>query len=488
MSLQIYNTLTRKKEVFKPKNIENVKVYFCWPTPYNSAHIGNLKTYVFEDVVIRWLRFLGYKVTSTMNITDIDDKTIRDSQKTWESLLDFTQKYSEIFFQDLEKLKVLKADNIAPISNLIPEMIEVTNGLLKRGYAYLAEDGSIYYSIKKFKNYWVFAHLDISWMKSSVRINNDEYEKESVADFVLWKAYDEKRDGENHWEWKFQIEGEEKTILWRPGWHIECSACNLKFFWAEIDLHMWWVDLIFPHHQNEIAQSEAYTWKTFSRYWMHSGHLMIEGKKMSKSLWNFYTLRDIEEHFKNTATSVLYRAIRLAFISWKYRDTLDFSFTKLEQSINTIKKIDETVKKLTRTLAWTKKWWVRRDIRNRLQETIQTFVEQLEEDFNTPECLAVFFEFQTYVNTEMMGQRISFEEASAFIDMLKTMNQILWIVDFTQHDDMESIPEDIHKKLEARNNAKKEKNFALADTLRDELLALWYKIIDDRSGSRVEKV
>ena len=234
-----------------------------------------------------------------MNITDIDDKTIRDSIKAKESLLSFTQKYSKIFFEDLEKLSVIPADNISPISELIPEMIHITNNLLKKGYAYLADDGSIYYSIKKFASYGKLAHLDMSGMKASIRINNDEYEKENVGDFVLWKAYDATRDGENFWDATFTINGKKVKVPGRPGWHIECSACNLKFFGPEIDLHMGGVDLIFPHHQNEIAQTEACTGKRFSRYWMHGGHLTIEGKKMSKSLGNFYTLRDIEKHFKD---------------------------------------------------------------------------------------------------------------------------------------------------------------------------------------------
>jgi cysteinyl-tRNA synthetase len=487
MTLQIYNTLSRENETFKPRLQDAVKVYFCWPTPYNFAHIGNLKTYVFEDVVIRTLRFLGYGVTTTMNITDIDDKTIRDSLKSGENLIDFTQKYTRIFFEDLEKLSVIKADNVAPISGLIPEMIQIINHLLKRGYAYLADDGSVYYSIKKFASYGKLAHLDFSGMKASVRINNDEYEKENVWDFVLWKAHDAERDGTNFWEGSFMIDGKEKSIRGRPGWHIECSACNLKYFWAEIDIHMWAVDLIFPHHQNEIAQSEACTGKKFSRYWMHGWHLTVDGKKMSKSSGSFHTLKDIEKHFHSTDKKLLYRALRLSFIGGKYRDTLDFSFEKLQQQINTIKKIDETLKKLLRASELTPNGKVSVVIRNSLQEYIQIFVEKLEDDINTPEALALFFDFQTFVNTQIDGGKLCKEETLAFIEMFRTFNQIFAIIDFTLQDEVD-IPDSVLKLLEERNDAKKNKDFTQADRLREQLTVLGYKIIDDRSGSRVEKI
>ncbi|MDD3303004.1 MAG: cysteine--tRNA ligase, partial [Candidatus Gracilibacteria bacterium] len=202
--LQIYNTLTREKERFKPKNIEHVKVYFCGPTVYNYAHIGNLRAYIFEDLVIKTLRFLGYKVEVLMNLTDIDDKTIRDSQKVGETLIDFTQKYTKIFLSDIEKIGINKADKIVPISDLINEMVDMTNTLIKKGYAYIGEDQSIYYDIKKFKDYGKLAHLDFSGMKSSVRIDNDEYDKENAADFVLWKAW-KPEDGENYREKEFVV-------------------------------------------------------------------------------------------------------------------------------------------------------------------------------------------------------------------------------------------------------------------------------------------
>jgi cysteinyl-tRNA synthetase len=531
--LNIYNTLTREKEKFKPLRQEIVKVYFCGPTVYNYAHIWNLRAYVFEDLVIRTLRFLWFKASVVMNITDIDDKTIRDSQKAGETLKDFTEKYTKIFLDDIEKIGIKKADKIIPISTLIDEMVEMTNTLIKKWYAYIWEDQSIYYDISKFKDYGKLAHLDFKWMKSSVRIDNDEYEKENAADFVLWKAW-KPTDWENYREKEFiinnviandceaiqrtwnnivngllrisqwQTESQESqptmtTIKWRPGWHIECSACNLAHFWPEIDIHMWWVDLIFPHHQNEIAQSEAVTWKKFAKYWIHSWHLMVDGKKMSKSLGNFHTLRDIEKKYEwKVSPSVLFRSFRLAFINGKYRDNIDFSFIKLEQNFNSIERIDETIKKLYLTkkslvseknLTTQKSWvlkvkWIRREFRDSMQVFVTDYIEKLEDDFDFVEALAVFYNFVTFVNKEITN--ISLEEYNAIIDMFKTFDEVFWIIDFTDNTEIE-IPENVLEKLYQRNEAKKDKDFTKADKIRDEIDALWYKIVDDRSGSRVER-
>lgn len=486
--LHIYNTLTLEKERFKPLRQEEVKVYYCGPTPYNYAHIWNLKTYIYEDYVVKTLKFLGYKVKTTMNVTDIDDKTIRDSQKNGEKLLDLTQKYTNFFLQDLQKLNITLADNIVPISTLVDEMVMMINVLIKRGYAYLSDDGSIYYEIKKFKKYWNLAHLDVSGMKQSVRIDNDEYEKENAADFTLWKGY-KSEDGENFWNGEF-IFGEEKKVLkGRPGWHIECSACNLKFFWTQIDIHMGWVDNIFPHHQNEIAQSEWYSGKTFSKYWIHGGHITVDGKKMSKSANNFYTIQDLEEKFQQIPKSILYRAIRLSFMNAKYRESVDFSFEKLEQNFNTIKKIDEALKKIDRVIqSWNlEEKTFRRDIREEMQDFIGEYCEKLEDDFNMPESLAVFFTYITFVNTQIDSWELSLGEVKALMDMYKTFDSVLCIFDFNILKS-EEISSEIMQKFEARNNAKKEKNFAFADNLRDELLSLGYKIIDDRNGARVEKI
>ena len=335
MSLHLYNTLNREKERFKPLRQDEVKVYFCGPTPYNYAHIGNLRAYLFEDIVIRTLKFLGYRIKTVMNVTDIDDKTIRDSQKSGKTLKEFTEFYTTEFLKDLDRLGIQRADTIAPISTLIDEMRVMIQGLLDRDFAYIADDGSVYYRVEKFKNYGKLANLDTKGMISSVRINNDEYDKDQIADFALWKVY-------NFWEIEvFEKNGNEKIskiLKGRPGWHIECSACNYKFFGEQIDIHMGGIDNLFPHHQNEVAQTEAFTGKQFSKYWLHGGHLLVDNKKMSKSAGNFYTLRDIIEKWSEKFDEkIVCRAMRLMNLQNRYRENFNFTNDRLESAINTIK-------------------------------------------------------------------------------------------------------------------------------------------------------
>ena len=487
--MELYNTKTRKLEKFKPLSDREIKIYYCGPTVYNYAHIWNLRTFIFEDIVVKAMKFIGYKITTTMNLTDVDDKTIRDSMSAWEDLKTFTEKYTKAFLEDIAKLWIEKADNVVPVTTLIPEMARMIQTMLNRKNAYLSDDGSVYFKVKSFKKYWKLANLDMKGLKEWVRVDNDEYDKDSASDFVLWKAWKES-DWENYWEEEFEIDGKKIIIKWRPGWHIECSACNMKYFGQQIDIHMGGVDLIFPHHQNEIAQTEACTRKEFSRYWLHSGHLMVDGKKMSKSEGNFYTLSDIEEKFKDTNKSVLYRAMRLGFINAKYSSSIDFSFSKLEANINAINSVDETLKLVDREIkAWEKEVkWISRDFRNYMQEVMQEYVVQLEDDFNIPESLAVYHDLAKFTNTWIRDWDLSIEEISSIKDMFNTMNQVLWIFDFSILEEWEEISYLILKKLEERNNAKSDKNFELADKLRDELQNEWYKIVDSRDGSRVEKI
>ena len=486
--LQVYNTKTRQKETFKQIKQDCVRVYSCGPTVYNYAHIWNLRTFVFEDMVIRSLKFLWYNLRTVMNITDVDDKTIRDSIKAGETLKAFTEKYTDEFKQDMKKLSMLDYDELVPVTTLIPEMVRMIQTMLNRKNAYLADDGSVYFKVASFKNYGKLAHLDMKNMKSTGRVDNDEYDKENIADFALWKVWSEE-DGDNFWEQTFTIEWKEVVLKWRPGWHIECSACNMKTHGKQIDIHMWGVDLIFPHHQNEIAQTESCTGKEFSKYWLHSGHLMVDGKKMSKSLGNFYTLRDIEKKFSDIESGLLMRSIRLSFLGGKYSDSIDFSFAKLEASINTIKRTDEMIKSIARAWETSPEKWVGRDFREYMQELIGVYIERLEDDFSIPDALAVFFEFQKFINTGISEQAFSKEEIYSIVDMLRSMNEVFAFIDLDILDAApEEVPSDIAEKLEARNTAKADKDFELADALRDEITAGWYKIIDDREGTRVEKI
>lgn len=326
-------------------------------------------------------------------------------------------------------------------------------------------------------------------MKESVRIDNDEYDKDSAADFVLWKGWKE-ADGENFWNETFTVDGKEITIKGRPGWHIECSACNMKYFGAQIDIHMGGEDLIFPHHQNEIAQTESCTRKEFSKYWMHSGHLMVDGKKMSKSEGNFHRLADLEEKYSDIPKELLYRAVRLVFVNGKYNDSIDFSFSKLEQAFNTLKKIDESLKTLARSInAGNKKVvGISRDFRNEMQIIVSEYMSRLEDDFNMPEALAEFHSFVKFSNTGIADATFSLEEEMALMDMFETFNEILGIIDFSIVEIDEQIDDEIMNLLDDRNKAKLDKNFELADKIRDELLEAGYKIIDSREGSVLERV
>lgn len=487
--MYIYNTLTREKEKFKPLRFPAVKMYQCGPTAYNYAHIGNLKTSVIEDIVARTLRFLWYQVEVVMNITDIDDKTIRVSQESQKTLKEFTHFYTQIFLEDIQKLGCVEPDTVSPISEIIPEMLRLIQTMIHRGFAYISEDGSVYYAIKQFKNYGKLAHLDVSWMKESVRIDNDEYTKDQAADFVLWKAYTPK-DWENFWNAEFEIPAEnwEKkhmVIKGRPGWHIECSACAMKHLWQQIDIHMGGEDLIFPHHQNEIAQTEACTWKQFSRYWLHSGHVLVDGAKMAKSKNNFYTLRDIELRYPWEKT--IYRALRLSFIAGKYRDQIEFNFQKLEQNIKTIQNIDASVK---RVLAYsTENTGVRYEFREYMQDIMTRYIEALEDDFSLPEALAVFYEFQKYILAEIREETLTQSEKESAFDMYKTFNEVLALMDFDACLPwVLDIPDSIHALAWKREDAKSQKNYQLADSLRDEIQSLGYTIQDTKNWPVMEKL
>jgi cysteinyl-tRNA synthetase len=480
--LSLYNTLTRTIDPFKPLKENTVKFYACGPTVYNFAHIGNLCCYTFEDIVIRGLEFLGYDVHPLMNLTDIDDKTIRDSQKEHKSLKEFTQLYTTLFFEDLKKLNITSFNRFKPISELVPEMIDMTQKLIDKNHAYISDDGSVYFDIKSFKKYGNLAHLDTKGMKAGARVKQDEYEKESVSDFALWKSYDE-ADGENFWEADFRTSDGTKRLKGRPGWHIECSACNLWGHGEQIDIHMGWVDLIFPHHQNEIAQTEAVTGKTFSTYWMHTGHLLVDGKKMSKSAGNFYRMKDLEEKYPDRKP-LLYRAFRMMCLQNRYRENFNFTFDRLESAMATVTSLDNILKRLKSYTPKNTK--VRREFRDELQKYMQEFVSALENDIDTVIALASIFAFITMINRDIDNESLTVKEVSSTLEILKSWDMVMGVVDWSLLHDTEE-PSEVMELVLQRQAAKEEKNFALADELRKKIDELWYVIIDSRSGATVER-
>ncbi|HEY2810332.1 MAG TPA: cysteine--tRNA ligase [Rhabdochlamydiaceae bacterium] len=331
--LKIYNTETREKEEVVPSDGRTVRMYTCGPTVYNFAHIGNFRTYVFEDLLRRALKFLGYMVKQAMNLTDVDDKTIKGAIENNISLDTFTTPYKEAFFDDLKTLNIEPVEYYPQATDYIREMIVLIQKLLDKGIAYKGEDGSIYYAIAKFPAYGRLSHLHLNELKAGASgVAADEYDKENVSDFVLWKIWDFQRDGEIFWESPFG--------KGRPGWHIECSAMAMKLLGESIDIHVGGVDNIFPHHENEIAQSEGATQCRFARYWVHSEHLLVDHKKMSKSLGNFYTLRDL------LARGYSGTAVRYMLLQVHYRTQLNFTFTGLDAAVATLERMGDFIARL----------------------------------------------------------------------------------------------------------------------------------------------
>ncbi|MDH5743873.1 MAG: cysteine--tRNA ligase, partial [Candidatus Aminicenantes bacterium] len=327
--IKLFNTLGGKIELFHPLQEGEIKLYTCGPTVYDYPHIGNHRAYMFEDLLKRFLVFMGYKVIHVMNITDIDDKTIKGANEKGVSLSDYTGKYIQAFFEDIETLNIVKADHYPRATENIQEMAEMVKGLLEKGYAY-EKDGSFYFNISKFKDYGKLANVDLKELKTGIRIDSDEYEKERVHDFALWKA---RKEGEPFWE----------TALGpgRPGWHIECSLMSAKYLGDTFDIHCGGVDNIFPHHENEIAQSEAYSGKKFVNYWLHCQHLIRDGEKMSKSKGNIITPKQLIE---NQGADPM--AIRLLLLSTHYRKMLNFTMEALNQAKSSLDRINEFVNQL----------------------------------------------------------------------------------------------------------------------------------------------
>ncbi|MBW3021075.1 cysteine--tRNA ligase [Candidatus Woesearchaeota archaeon] len=465
MTLKLYNTLTRKVEEFKPIDENEVKIYSCGPTVYNFAHIGNLRAYIFVDLLRRVLKYKGYNLNHTMNITDVDDKTIRDSQKNNMSLKDFTQKYTEEFLKDLKTLNIEVPENLPKATDHIEEMVDLIKNLLDKGYAYKVDNGDIYFKISKFDNYGKLAKLDVDNLKQNAdgRLNSsDEYEKEDARDFALWKAYSE-NDGDVYWETEIG--------KGRPGWHIECSAMSKKTLGQPFDIHTGGVDLIFPHHTNEIAQSEAAYDKKYCARWMHNDHLIVNGEKMSKSAGNFYTLRDL------LAKGYSPMSIRLEMLSTHYRQKLDFREDNLKNMDNTLRKIYDFLDRIESISSDAKD-------NDFVDEIIKIYKEKfdmsLDNDLNISGALASLFEFMTEINKVEIG----YNNAQEILKFMKKMDSVFGIM---EHEKVE-IPKEILELAELRQKARDEKNWAESDRLRDELKEKGYVIEDTKEGPRVKKI
>lgn len=466
MTIQFYNSMSRRKENFSPLIDSEVGMYTCGPTVYNFAHIGNFRAYIFEDLLRRTLEYHGFKVNQVMNLTDVDDKTIRDSQAAGIPLQEFTAKYKKAFFEDIDTLKIEKAEHYPAATDHIPEMISIIETLFEKGYAYQGEDGSVYFSIAKFADYGKLAKIDMENQRSGERVKNDEYAKDSVADFALWKAWNE-ADGDVVWD-----------SPWgkgRPGWHIECSAMSMKYLGKTFDIHTGGIDNMFPHHEDEIAQSESANGCKFVNYWLHCGYLIVDGEKMSKSLGNFYTLRDLIEKGYTP------EEIRLVLLNTHYRKKLNFSEKALDQarqSIGSFKDFFARVRKADGV--------ENAELDSKLTKAAKDFKESIGDDLNISGASAVMYGVMHDVNKMLDKNEISAKDAEKVLELFSKFDLIFSVLDVDSEVE-DTIPEEIAKLAAERQVARTAKDFAKSDEIRDKLKDLGWIVEDSPDGPRLKR-
>ena len=462
--LRFYNTLTRYKDDFHPLEPGQVRMYTCGPTVYNYPHIGNYRACIFEDLLRRYLKYRGYAVTQVMNLTDVDDRTIRDSQKAGMSLHDFTAIYTRAFFEDLRTLNIEPAEVYPTATDHIPEMVALITQLQEGGYTY-SMDGSIYYRIDRFPDYGKLSHLDAETLQSgaSGRVDNDEYTKDDVRDFALWKAWTPD-DGDVYWETELG--------KGRPGWHIECSAMSMKYLGKHFDIHTGGEDNIFPHHENEIAQSEAATGEPFVNYWLHCRHLLVDNQKMAKSLGNFYTLRDlIEQGFKP-------KGLRYALLSIHYRQPLNFTLEGLHAAEQAVQRLLDFMQHLHTAQGQGF------DVQPLLAETQQRFEEALDDDLNIAGALGAIFEMVRDINRAITQHQLSAAAAQQVAALMHRFDTVLGLL----AEDEITVDRQVEDLLEERQRARQARDFARADALRAQIRERGYIIDDTPQGPRLKRL
>ncbi len=468
MALRLFNTYSREVEEFEPRDsVERpIRMYTCGPTVYSRAHIGNFRAYIFEDLLQRHLELRGYKVHRVMNITDVDDKTIRGAGEAEVPLTKFTEQFKQAFFHDLDTLRIKRADEFpcATDQRYIGRMIEMIGKLVAKGLAYQADDKSVYFRINKFPDYGKLAHFDLTQLQSTGRVKHDEYDKEHIGDFALWKAWDED-DGQVKWD-----------SPWgpgRPGWHIECSAMSTALLGNQIDVHCGGIDNIFPHHEAEIAQSEGVTGKKFVRYWLHCAHLLVDGQKMAKSLGNFYTVPDV------LAKGYTGRELRYALLRVHYRAPLNFTWEGMNEARESLGRIDEWLARLREVAG---KRNAQRPTPN-AQRPTQTFEDALDDDLNISAAMGFLFESIRETNRALDRNEMDAASASAWMDWWKRINTVL---------DLEAgveivVPPEVAQLAEQREDARREKNWKRSDELRKQISALGWELRDTKEGPKLTR-
>ena len=483
--MKVFNSLTRREETLAPIADNTIRFYTCGPTVYNFAHIGNFRAYMFEDILRRTIQFNGMKVKQVMNLTDVDDKTIRGANAAGVALTDYTKTYKDAFFDDLKKLNIQPAEVYPAATDHIPEMIALVEKLVEKGVAYRSEDGSVYFAVTKFPGYGKLAHIDFDNQRTGARCAADEYDKENVGDFALWKAWEES-DGPVGWD-----------SPWgrgRPGWHIECSAMSMKYLGETFDLHTGGIDNLFPHHENEIAQAEAATGKEFVRTWMHCAHLKVNGEKMSKSAGNFFTLRDLIDKGWSG------REIRYVLVNAHYRQGLNFAFSALADARRSLERIDRCVDALAAQASqpstlnppssFAKATEDRPSTPEWAAKCLEDFTAAVNDDLNTPKAFAALFELvrhtNAYLATPDPQPSTLNPQPSTLLDIFKRMDSVLGVVFFGKAEKAE-VPAEIQALLDQRAEARKAKNWAESDRLRDAMAAAGWIVKDSKDGQSVTK-
>ncbi len=463
MGLVFLNTYSRKKEAFVPIEPGVVELYTCGPTVYDFAHIGNFRTFLFEDLLRRYLIYKGFKVIQVMNLTDVDDKTIAGSKKEGIPLAEFTARYKKAFFEDLKTLNADPAEHYPNATAHIPEMVEIIQKLMKDGYAYESA-GSIYYKISAFPGYGTLPHFKPDELKAGARIAADSYEKEEVGDFALWKAWDAE-DGDVFWE----------TALGkgRPGWHIECSAMSMKYLGPKFDIHTGGVDNIFPHHENERAQSDAFVGAPVVNFWLHSEHLVVEGKKMSKSLGNFFTLRDL------LARGCSPLSIRYLLLSAHYRMPLNFTFEGLAGAKNALERLYD----FQRNVRDARDGRDNVEVGHAVHKARENFEQNMDDDLNVSGALGILFDFVRDVNRLSAAQGLSKNDKDKISDFLTKIDSVLGYLKQPEV----SIDNQVEQLIAQRNEARRVKDFARSDSLRAQLEEMGIVLEDTPQGTKWKK-
>ena len=461
MPLQFYNTLKREKEIFQPIEKGKVGLYTCGPTVYDYAHIGNFRTFMFEDLLKRWLLHLRYDVKHVMNITDVDDKTIKKAKQMKVSLSRITDKYTQYFMEDLTWLKMIPADIYPTATESIPKMISMIERLLEKGFAYREDDGSVYFNITSFPNYGKLTQINISAQRTGDRIMEDEYDKDAPQDFALWKGWKEE-DGEVVWD-----------APWgrgRPGWHIECSAMSSESLGDHFDIHCGGVDNMFPHHENEIAQSQCATDQPFVNFWLHSEFLMLDGGKMSKSLGNFYRISALKE-LGFTAESIRYQ-----LLAGHYRSKITFSIDKKHEG-------DKVVQRLSDFYTRLQKMNANESSAGSMPEAYSKFRDRMNDDLDSPQALAVFFDWMKTVNGKIDKNVITDSELGEAWEFLVAFDSVFG---FIRNQDFE-IPDNINLMLNKRQKARDEENWIESDLIREHLKEKGWMVEDTPDGQYIKK-